>query len=327
MTTGRRRLIVSLGLAAVLGLCSFGGGVHAQEGAPPEAVAQAQAAAAVVNSGDTAWLLASAALVMLMTAPGLALFYGGLVSQKNLLSTLMHSFFLVCLISVQWVLFGYSLAFGPGGLVGGFTDLLVFGGVGQDPLACGTTVPHLAFAVYQRMFAVITPALISGAIAERMSFSAYVALHPALGDPRLRPARALGLGGRRLAPQAPRASTSPAAPSSTSARASRPSSPASCSASGSATGKRGLPAAQHHAHPDRRRRCSGSAGSGSTRAARSGASGLAAQAFVNTNTAAAIDRTGLGPHRVGRTAASPRCSERSRARWPGSWPSRPLRDT
>ena len=171
MTTGRRRLIVSLGLAAVLGLCSFGGGVHAQEGAPPEAVAQAPAAAAVVNSGDTAWLLASAALVMMMTAPGLALFYGGLVSQKNLLSTLMHSFFMVCLISVQWVLVGYTLAFGPGNLVGGFTYLF-FGGVGQDPLA-GQTVPHLAFAVYQGMFAVITPALISGAIAERMRFSAY----------------------------------------------------------------------------------------------------------------------------------------------------------
>ena len=126
-----------------------------------------------MNAGDTAWVLASAALVLLMTAPGLALFYGGLVGQKNLLSTLMHSFILVCLISVQWVLFGYTLAFGPGGTYGaGGLDFLFFRGVGQDPIS-GQTVPHLAFAIYQCMFAVITPALISGAIAERMRFSAY----------------------------------------------------------------------------------------------------------------------------------------------------------
>jgi len=130
------------------------------------------AAPAIVSSGDTAWLLASAALVMLMTAPGLALFYGGLVGQKNLLSTLMQSFVLVCLITVQWVVIGYSLFWGAGGLVGG-TEYAFFQGVGQDPLV-GQTVPHLAFAVYQCMFAVITPALISGAVAERMRFSAYV---------------------------------------------------------------------------------------------------------------------------------------------------------
>src|SRR5688572_22739638 len=125
-----------------------------------------------MNTGDTAWLLASAALVMLMTAPGLALFYGGLVGQKNLLSTLMHSFFLICLISVQWVVFGYSLFWGSGTIVGG-TEYLFFRGVGADPIT-GQTVPHLAFAIYQCMFAVITPALMSGAIAERMRFSAYV---------------------------------------------------------------------------------------------------------------------------------------------------------
>jgi Amt family ammonium transporter len=111
---------------------------------------------------------------MMMTAPGLALFYGGLVSQRNMLSTLMQSFFLLCLISVQWVLFGYSLSFGAdqGGLIGGL-DFLLFGGVGQDPIV-GQTVPHLAFAIYQGMFAVITPALITGAFAERMRFSAFV---------------------------------------------------------------------------------------------------------------------------------------------------------
>src|SRR5438270_846416 len=112
---------------------------------------------------------------MLMTAPGLALFYGGLVRKKNLLSTLMHSFFLLCLISVQWVIVGYSLAFGAdqGGFVGGLEHAF-FAGVGPDA-APGTAVPHLAFALYQGMFAVITVALISGAYAERMSFGGFVA--------------------------------------------------------------------------------------------------------------------------------------------------------
>jgi ammonium transporter, Amt family len=126
-----------------------------------------------ISAGDTAWVLASAALVMLMTAPGLALFYGGLVSQRNMLSTLMHSFFLLCLISVQWVIFGYSLAFAPGGLFGGL-DHLFFRGVGQEGAPLAPTVPHLAFAMFQGMFAVITPALITGAFAERMKFSVFV---------------------------------------------------------------------------------------------------------------------------------------------------------
>jgi ammonium transporter, Amt family len=131
-------------------------------------------AAPALNSGDTAWLLTSAALVMLMTAPGLALFYGGLVNHRNFLSTLMHSFFLLCLISVQWMLFGYTLSFGPDqrGLIGGL-DFLFFGGVGQEPIA-GQTIPHLAFAIYQGVFAIITPALITGAFAERMRFGAFV---------------------------------------------------------------------------------------------------------------------------------------------------------
>jgi Amt family ammonium transporter len=134
----------------------------------------ADAAPAPVNSGDTAWLLCSAALVMLMLVPGLALFYGGLVSQRNVLSTLMHSFFLLCVISVQWVLWGYSLSFGPdkGGVIGGL-DYLLFKGVGVDAVA-GGSVPHIAFAMYQAMFASITVALITGAFAERMRFSAFV---------------------------------------------------------------------------------------------------------------------------------------------------------
>jgi ammonium transporter, Amt family len=137
------------------------------------AASWAEEAAPTLSTGDTAWILASAALVMMMTAPGLALFYGGLVSQRNMLSTLMHSFFLLCLISVQWVLFGYSLSFAPGGLLGGL-DFLFFKGVGQTGAPLAPTVPHLAFAMYQGMFAIITPALITGAFAERMKFSVFV---------------------------------------------------------------------------------------------------------------------------------------------------------
>src|SRR5689334_25104706 len=118
-----------------------------------------------ISAGDTAWVLASAALVMLMT-PGLALFYGGLVRPKNVLSTIMHSFFILALISVQWVLWGYSLAFGPdaGGL-GVIGDLSWFGltGVSLAPNpAYAPTIPHQLFMLFQMMFAVITPALISG---------------------------------------------------------------------------------------------------------------------------------------------------------------------
>jgi Amt family ammonium transporter len=123
-----------------------------------------------MNTGDTAWLLVSAAMVMLMT-PALALFYGGMVQRKNVLSTFMHSFFSLALISLQWVLIGYSLAFGPSvhGVVGGLAHV-GFAGVGTE--AHGT-IPHILFAMYQGMFAVIAPALISGAFAERMKFSAY----------------------------------------------------------------------------------------------------------------------------------------------------------
>jgi Amt family ammonium transporter len=130
-----------------------------------------------LNAGDTAWVLTSAALVMLMT-PALGFFYGGLVQRKNVLSTLMHSFFILCLISVQWVLWGYTLAFGPDwhglGIVGDFS----FGalrGVGIEPDAqYAPTIPHAAFALFQMMFAVITPALITGGFAERKRFKAFV---------------------------------------------------------------------------------------------------------------------------------------------------------
>src|SRR5829696_3346581 len=115
---------------------------------------------AAQSAGDTAWVLASAALVMLMT-PGLALFYGGLVRPKNVLSTIMHSFFVLALISVQWVLWGYSLAFAPGGSLIGGIDWLALRGVGQEPNAdYAATIPALSFMSFQMMFAIITPALI-----------------------------------------------------------------------------------------------------------------------------------------------------------------------
>jgi Amt family ammonium transporter len=128
-----------------------------------------------MNSGDTSWILISSALVMVMT-PALGFFYGGLVRKKNVLATIMHSFFILCLISVQWVLWGYSLAFGPDhwGVIGGL-DWLGLRGVGMAPNKdYAATVPHEAYMLFQMMFAVITPALISGAFAERKRFKAFV---------------------------------------------------------------------------------------------------------------------------------------------------------
>jgi Amt family ammonium transporter len=127
-----------------------------------------------MNPGDTAWVLMSSALVMLMT-PGLAFFYGGMVRRKNILSILMQCFIILCVMSLQWVLFGYSLAFSPGnGFIGGL-QWLGLNGVGQEPFAAyAATIPHLAFMIFQAMFAIITPALIIGAFAERMKFSAFV---------------------------------------------------------------------------------------------------------------------------------------------------------
>jgi ammonium transporter, Amt family len=126
-----------------------------------------------IDTADTAWMLVSCALVLLMT-PGLALFYGGMVHSKNVLSTFMHSFVALGIMTIQWVVFGYSLAFGTsqGGLIGGL-DLAFLSGVGMAPRA-GMTIPHLLFMAFQMMFAIITPALISGAFAERIKFSTYI---------------------------------------------------------------------------------------------------------------------------------------------------------
>ena len=131
--------------------------------------------AAKIDTGDTAWMLTSAALVLMMTAPGLALFYGGLVRSKNGLATMMQSFVLMALISVQWVLWGYTLAFGPdhGHVIGGLSWLGLRGVGGAPNPDYAPTIPHQCFMIYQAMFAIITPALITGAIAERMKFSAF----------------------------------------------------------------------------------------------------------------------------------------------------------
>ena len=131
----------------------------------------------MINTGDTAWILISAALVMLMT-PGLALFYGGMVRRKNVLSTIMMSFALLGLIGILWLLFGYSLGFGPdlGGIIGKL-DWIGLRGVGQGPSGTyATTVPQLAFMIFQAMFAVITVALWTGGVVERTKFSAFIVL-------------------------------------------------------------------------------------------------------------------------------------------------------
>ncbi len=128
--------------------------------------------AGAIDTGDTTWVLVSSALVLLMT-PGLALFYGGMVRSKNILSTLMHSFIAMGVMTVQWAVLGYSLSFGEGNwFIGDFSHFLLSGveNVAQE----GSTIPHSVFMLFQGMFAIITPALISGAIAERMKFGTYV---------------------------------------------------------------------------------------------------------------------------------------------------------
>ena len=179
----RRRLTW---LLLALPLLAVATAVVAQQATPPPAAltpapaapapAPPAPAAPKIDTGDTAWVLTSSALVLMMTAPGLAFFYGGMVRRKNALATVMQSFILMALISVQWVLFGYSLAFGPdiGGIIGSLR-WIGLSGVGLEPYAdYAATIPHQAFMVFQLMFAIITPALITGAFAERMRFSAFL---------------------------------------------------------------------------------------------------------------------------------------------------------
>jgi ammonium transporter, Amt family len=123
-----------------------------------------------LDSGDTAWLITATALVLFMTLPGLALFYGGLVRTKNVLSVLMQCFVIACVVSVIWVVYGYSIAFGPGGPAVGGLSKAFFAGVEESTLS--GTIPETVFAMFQLTFAIITPALVVGAFAERMKFSA-----------------------------------------------------------------------------------------------------------------------------------------------------------
>ena len=155
----RQALARMLGVGYVLALVAGPTALWAQE-------------APKTDTGDTAWLLTSSAFVLLMT-PGLALFYGGMVRRKNVLGTIMHSFILIAWVSVIWALYGYSLAFHEGSFWGGF-DWAFLQGVGADPdpYGYGATIPHQVFMAFQLMFAIITPALISGAFAERIKFSA-----------------------------------------------------------------------------------------------------------------------------------------------------------
>jgi len=161
-------------IVLIIGLFCLTGIVYAED-QPVHQAAAAAVTASKIDTGDTAWMLISTALVMLMT-PGLALFYGGMVRGKNVLGTLMQSFIAIAVISVQWILIGYTLSFGPdvNGIIGNLS-WMGLNGVGVEPNPdYAPTIPHMAFMMYQAMFAVITPALITGAFAERMKFSSYL---------------------------------------------------------------------------------------------------------------------------------------------------------
>ncbi|MDT7780047.1 MAG: ammonium transporter, Amt family [Acidobacteriota bacterium] len=152
---------------ALPALAQTGGALEERLSKIEQATAQAQSA------GDNAWMLVCAALVLMMTGPGLALFYGGLVRKKNALATLMQSFTMMAVVTVVWAIYGYSLAFSEGNAVVGSFSHLFLRGVGAEPNAAyAATIPQQTFMIYQLMFAVITPALITGAFAERMKFSA-----------------------------------------------------------------------------------------------------------------------------------------------------------
>jgi len=169
--TGRAAALGSLALAALGTVAAF-----AQEAAPA-AAAPAAAPTPVLDTGNTAWMLTSTALVLMMTIPGLALFYGGMVRKKNVLATIMQSFAITCLVTVLWFMFGYSLAFSDGGstnaYVGGFSKFFHHGITTSTLWLPGVAnIPEFVFSMFQLTFAIITPALIAGAFAERMKFSA-----------------------------------------------------------------------------------------------------------------------------------------------------------
>ena len=174
---------------------------QAQIDALEKALHETQAATANAQmAGDNGWMLVSAALVFLMTGPGLALFYGGLVRRKNIFGTMMQSFAMMGLVSVIWALVGYSLAFGHGNaFVGGFEHIFLRG-VSLNPNPdYAATIPEQTFMIYQLMFAIITPALITGAFAERMKFSSMAVFLSLVVTPGLLPDGSHGLGRRRPA--------------------------------------------------------------------------------------------------------------------------------
>ncbi|SDA53356.1 ammonium transporter [Mesorhizobium qingshengii] len=172
-TTGRAALLGSLALAALGTVAAF-----AQEAAPAAAAAAPAAAPTpVLDTGNTAWMLTSTALVLMMTIPGLALFYGGMVRKKNVLATIMQSFAITCLVTVLWFMFGYSLAFSDGGgmnsYLGGTSKFFHHGITTASLWLPGVAnIPEFVFSMFQMTFAIITPALIAGAFAERFKFSA-----------------------------------------------------------------------------------------------------------------------------------------------------------
>jgi Amt family ammonium transporter len=174
--TSRTRFLSTLSAIATLGLLTLNATAQTASSTLENRLAKLESSTAAAQSaGDNAWVLVSAALVLMMTGPGLALFYGGLVRKKNVLGTMMQSFILMALVSVLWALYGYSLAFSRGlPFIGGFGYGLLRG-VGADPNPdYAGTIPQQTFMLFQLMFAIITPALISGAFAERMKFSAMV---------------------------------------------------------------------------------------------------------------------------------------------------------
>ncbi|TPK52100.1 ammonium transporter, partial [Mesorhizobium sp. B2-4-19] len=174
-TTGRAALLGSLALAALGSVAAF-----AQQAAPAAAAAAPAAAPTpVLDTGNTAWMLTSTALVLMMTIPGLALFYGGMVRKKNVLATIMQSFAITCLVTVLWFMFGYSLAFttnesaSMNNYIGGFSRFFHHGVTVSTLWLPGVAnIPEFVFSMFQMTFAIITPALIAGAFAERMKFSA-----------------------------------------------------------------------------------------------------------------------------------------------------------
>src|SRR5712672_2470511 len=168
-----KRTTYLLGLLLFVGIAAGIASGQASSGDAARIAKLEQAVTDAKSSADNGWMLTSSALVLMMTGPGLALFYGGLVRRKNVLATMMQSFTMMAVITVLWAIVGYSLAFGTGnGFIGGFHNAFLRGVGLQPDVDYAATIPLQTFMVYQLMFAIITPALITGAFAERMKFSA-----------------------------------------------------------------------------------------------------------------------------------------------------------